>query len=333
MTRKSLSFLGAAALSAGLMLSGPAAAQKTQLKMSTIAPGSSMYLVMTTMANLVNQNLKDVEINVDATGAATKHMVDVGREKIDMSMTSPTVYNFMAKGVAMYKKLKEAPKLAKNLRVLFWFPLGAYHYVTYADSGITKLEDIKGKRVFLGPPGGGQWNTARVFLQGVTGLKVNADYSNVKASFSAAQQSFQDRQIDVWTVACIDPCAVLQQVAATSKIRFLGTGDPNGNKHPGLSKFFVAGRTWDKIKNGIYGANQEPKADVYSNGAVLGVTARSTLSNDLVYKMMKTYWTELDKIRANAPWTETVTLDYATQKHTLPFHPGAEKFYKEIGKM
>ena len=94
----------------------PAEAQKRQVKMSTIAPGSSMYLVMTTFANLVNQGQKDFEITVDATGTATKHMVDVARGSIDMSMTAPIAIAWMKAGTKVYKKLKGVKELAKKLQ-------------------------------------------------------------------------------------------------------------------------------------------------------------------------------------------------------------------------
>jgi TRAP-type uncharacterized transport system substrate-binding protein len=42
---------------------------------------------------------------------------------------------------------------------------------------------------------------------------------------------------------------------------------------------------------------------------------------------------DIEKIRANAPWTRDVTMKYATQKFTMLFHPGAAKYYKEIGAM
>tara|TARA_B100000315_G_C14592033_1_gene596426 strand:+ start:3013 stop:4017 length:1005 start_codon:yes stop_codon:yes gene_type:complete len=325
--------MAAAVGAIALTMTAMPATAKERLKMSTIAPGTSMYLVMTTMANLINQNQNDIEISVDATGAATKHMVDVGRGKIDMSMTSPTVHMLMSRGIAMYKKLKEAPKLAKNLRILFWFPLGPYHYVTYANSGIKTLKDIKGKKVFLGPPGGGQWATARTFLQGVTGYKVKSDYKNVKASFSAALQGFQDRQIDVYTIGCLDPCAQLQQLTATSKIRMLGTDIKDGRTIPGLKKYWIPGREWTSIAPDAYGKNQVNDTPVYVNGAVVGVTARASLPDATTYKMMKTFWPALEKIRANAPWTRDVTMKYATQKFAMPFHPGAAKYYKEIGAM
>jgi TRAP-type uncharacterized transport system substrate-binding protein len=42
---------------------------------------------------------------------------------------------------------------------------------------------------------------------------------------------------------------------------------------------------------------------------------------------------DIEKIRANAPWTGDVTMKYATQKIAMLFHPGAAKYYKEIGAM
>ena len=82
--------------------------------MATIAPGSSAYVVMTSMASIVNNSQNEVEISVDATGAATKHIVEMAQGKLDMVATPPTVYMFMSTGKAMYRKLENAPELAKN---------------------------------------------------------------------------------------------------------------------------------------------------------------------------------------------------------------------------
>ena len=78
--------VGASALS----LSGAAFAQE-KLKMATIAPGSSAYLIMTTMASTVNNSQDEYEISVDATGAATKHMVEAAQGKLDIVMSSPII--------------------------------------------------------------------------------------------------------------------------------------------------------------------------------------------------------------------------------------------------
>ena len=312
----------------------PAEAQKRQVKMSTIAPGSSSYLVMTTFANLVNRGQKDFEITVDATGTATKHMVDVGRGSIDMSMTAVVPYEWMKNGTRIYKKLKGVKELAKNLRIIFWFPLGAFHYTVYESSGIKTLADIKGKRAFIGPPSGGQLVTGLGFVKAVTGLSPkNGDFKSVNLNFASALQAFQDRQIDVYTIGCLDPCAQLQQVAATSKIRFLGASSKADlDKSPALKKFFSPlGRAKGVIRKGVYGSNHTNEADVWSNDAILGVTVRAGLDNDTVYKMTKLFWSDLESIRASAPYMTAVTLEFAAQKANMEFHPGAAKYYKEAG--
>lgn len=312
----------------------PAEAQKRQVKMSTIAPGSSMYLVMTTFANLVNQGQKDFEITVDATGTATKHMVDVARGSIDMSMTAPVAIAWMKAGTRVYKKLKGVKELAKKLRIVFWFPAGAYHYTVYENSGIRTLADLKGKRAFIGPPSGGQLVTGLAFVKALTGLdSKKGDFKSVNLNFASALQAFQDRQIDVYTIACLDPCAQLQQVAATSKIRFLGVPNPADLRAtPALKKFFTPlGRIDGVVKKGAYGAAQANEADVYSNGAILGVTAREGLDNDTVYAMTKLFWSNLEGIRDSAPYMNAVSIDFATQKGNMEFHPGAMKYYKEAG--
>ena len=323
-----LAFVGLMAVS----VATAAQAQKKQIKMSTIAPGSSMYLVMTTFANLVNQNQKEFEITVDATGAATKHMVDVARGSIDMSMTAPVAYNWMSRGIKMYKKLRGVKDLAKNLRTVFWFPLGGFHYTVYEDSGIKTLADLKGKKAFIGPPSGGQLVTGLAFVRAVTGLTTK-DFKSVNLSFASALQAFQDRQIDVYTVGCLDPCAALQQLTATSKLRFLGLNTQAGlSANPALKKFFgPLGRTEGVIKKGAYGKNQANDADVWTNNAILGVIARVGLPEETVYNMTKLFWTNLEGIRSSAPYMNAVTLEFAAQKANMTFHPGAEKFYKEIG--
>ena len=310
----------------------PAEAQKKQIKMSTIAPGSSMYLVMTTFANLVNQGQDKFEITVDATGTATKHMVDVARGSIDMSMTAPVPIAWMKNGTRIYKKLKGVKELAKNLRMVFWFPLGGYHYTTYADSGIKTLADLKGKRVFVGPPSGGQLVTGLAFIKSQTGLTPK-DFKSVNLNFASALQAFQDRQIDVYTIGCLDPCAQLQQVAATSKIRFLGVPTKADlDKTPAQKAFFKPlGRTKGAIKKGAYGANQVNEGDVWINNAILGVTARKGIDDETMYSMVKVFWSNLDGIRKSAPYMDRVTIEYATQKGNMKFHPGAVKFYKEAG--
>ena len=47
--------------------------------------------------------------------------------------------------------------------------------------------------------------------------------------------------------------------------------------------------------------------------------------------MTKLFWSNLKGIRSSAPYMDAVSIDFATQKGNMEFHPGAVKYYKEAG--
>lgn len=309
------------------------AAGQERLKMATIAPGSSAYLVMTTMASIVNRAQDELEISVDATGAATKHIVELAQGKLDLVMTSPTVFFLMSTGGAMYTNLEAAPELSKNVGLIFWFPYGAYHVLAYDGSGIETLEDLRGKKVYLGPPGGGAWNAAHSWVEATTGMKAGEDYENVKASWAAALQGFQDRQFDVYINGGIPPFPQVEQLALTSKLRIIGlTKEQVDSATPEmLAPTKALGRSLDTVPDGIYGDNVVTDGDVYTLGAVVGVVARLDLSDDSVYDLTKAFWENIDAERATSPYLDRVTLEGALVAKNLRLHPGARRYYEEIG--
>lgn len=321
----------AAAFAVGV--SGAAQAQDHNLKMATIAPGTSAYLAMTTMATLVNQNLDGVNIQVDATGAATKHMIEVAEGKLDMAMTSPTIYNFMKNGAVMYSKLDNAAELAENLQLIYWFPLGQYHIVTYADSDIKTPADLKGKRIFLGPPGGGAYAAAKTWVKIISGYEPDTDFDPVKASWSSAFQGFQDRQFDVYIISGIAPFPQLEQLSLTSDIRIIGLSKDEFEANQAAQDFVytVQGEELGIIPAGIYGKGVVNTEDVYTLGAVVGITVRKDIDADLVYDITKTYWESSKGAMETNPWLKDVTLEYAVQDGAMSLHPGALRYYEEIG--
>ena len=197
-------------------------------KMSTISLPTP-FALNTTFAKIVQKYNKDIKIQINATGAAPRHALDAANGKTDLFFGAPSLQFLMSKGKAMFKKVKNAPELANNLRTIFHYRIGMYSFGVYEDSGIKKLADIKGKRVFIGPPTGVQKVVSSGFIKAVSGLEMNKDYTAVKLGFSPAMQAFQDRQIDMMTGASNHPDSFFSQIALTNKIRFLGAGDVDLN--------------------------------------------------------------------------------------------------------
>ena len=315
------------AAAAAMFLAGGALQAET-LTMATIAPSLSQAITMATFANIVSSNLDDVEIEVAGGGAATLHMMEVARGNLDMSMTSPVVYNLMSGGRAMYAKEPEAPELAKNLQLLMWFPYGQYHFATRADSGIMLLDDIEGASVFLGPVGGGAYNAAKGWIEATTGLVANEDYEAIKANWTTGFQAFLDGKVDVYTNGCLDPCGQFIQFTETEEIRFLG---PESDEGEHVDKWLGKFRYRDPTPAGGYDGQVNDDAVISFNTAV-GIAVRADLGEDKVYSITKAFWDNIGQVTSSAPWAEALSVEFASQKLGLiDLHPGAARYYKEVG--
>lgn len=317
---------------AGALTLAPAAMAE-DLKMATVAPGTSGYLTMSTMATLVNTNQDQHNISVDATGAAAKYMIELAKGDLDFALTAPVIFQLMSKQKAMYQKLDEAPELAKNLRLVYWFPWGPVHFITHSEDGLTSLDDLRGKTVFLGPPGGGAWNSGHAWVKAQTGMVAGEDYKNFKGSWSSGFQAFQDRQIDVYSVGGIPPFPQMEQLVATSTVRLLGPtqAQVDGMTEEQLAPSRALGRKLTAIDVSAYGDGVSNPEPVYTFSVVVGVATRADLDEETVYEVTKTFWEAAEAQRSDTPWLRHITVEAAVQNGGLPLHPGAQRYYKEIG--
>ncbi|MDB2454272.1 TAXI family TRAP transporter solute-binding subunit [Planktomarina temperata] len=302
--------------------------QAETLKMQTIAPSLSAAITMATFANIVNDNVEGIDIEVSGGGAATLHMVEVARGNLDLSMTSPVVYNLMSGGKAMYAKTPEAPELASNLKLLMWYPYGPYHFTVRADSDIQTLDDLEGTTVFLGPTGGGAFNGAKGWIASTTGLVAGEDYEAIKANWQTGYQAFLDGKIDMYVNGCLDPCGQFIQITETEEIRFISPEDKTGEA---VDKFLGKFRYYEDIPAGLYDGQTNDAASE-SWGTNVGIGVRGDLDEDTVYQITKAFWENLDSVTSDAPWASVLNVKHSVQKLGLiDLHPGAARYYKEVG--
>lgn len=314
---------------AAVLWAGAATAQDT-LRMATIAPSLGQAITMATFANIVNDNLDAVSIEVAAGGAATLHQLEIGRGNLEMSMTSPVIYNLMADGRAMYQNEADAPDAAENVRLLMWFPYGQYHFAVRGGSDIELLDDIEGATVFLGPQGGGAFNAARGWIEATTGLVAGEDYEAITANWQTGFQAFLDGTIDMYVNGCLDPCQQFLQFTETETVRFIG---PESHEHAEVEEYLGAWRYRAEVPSGLY-EGQVNDAPVMSFDTAVGIAVRADLDEDLVYQMTQAFWENLDQVTSDAPWAEALDVGFAaSQRGQMQLHPGAERYYREVGAL
>ena len=325
------SLLAGTAAAATLAMLPRAALARELLRMSTLGPGTSPNLVMTTFANIINRDLPDYEIQLNATGAATRHVLEVAMGKTAFCMSSLALHALMVNQRAMFEKIDQAPELAAKLRTVLNFPMGVYHIAVYESSGITSLDQAKGKRVFLGPPGSAAYATMELLFEAVTGLKAGTDFEAVKLGWDAAAASFQDGNLDIYCNPTNAPSPVLTQIAVTNPIRFLGIPQDQLDSEAIKALASRPGFGLATLPVGIYGANQVNTEDTTTLRVTVGIVTNEDADEEMIYAMTKTFYAGVAEMRDSAPWLTAITPEAAVQDINMPLHPGALRALEELG--
>lgn len=316
---------------AGLLAAAvPAVAQTTNLRVHTAAPGTSAFVFTTTLQRVAQRELP-VRFNVSSGMTSTRSTLDAARGEVDLYISAPAINHFMRTGTAMYADMPNAPELSENLRSIINFPLGPYHIITFADSGITSLDDIRGRRVFAGPPGGAATTVALAIIRSTTGLVEDQDYTLARLDWSSGNQAFQDRQVDLAIIPTELPSGNIQQFALLSELRLLGIPGDALDVPPLSDMLAVPGRTVEEIPADIYGPNQVNTEAVPAVGSWVGLGVVNTMDEELVYELTRAIFEHLDDFHATADWMQSITPETALSEMNAPLHPGALRYYREIG--
>lgn len=193
--------------------------------------------------------------------------------------------------------------------------------VASAESGIKTLADLKGKRISVGAPKSGTELNARAVLK-AAGITYN-DLAKVEyLSFGESVELMKNRQLDVTLQSAGLGVSSLRDLAASVKITLVE----------------VPPEVIAKIGDAAYQPAMIP-ANTYDGQtrAVPTVAIQNYLvthtgvSADTVYKMTKAFWEHLDEVKSAHAAGKAIKLESAVKGMPVPLHPGAEKYYKEIG--
>jgi uncharacterized protein len=322
----------ALALAAGLAAAftvAPATAAEKDLRVETGGPGSSVFVFTTTMQTVMQRDT-DYRMNVTSGATSTRSTLDAAHGNVDFFISSPPINDYMKTGTSMFADIKDAPELFKNIRSVINFPLGPYHVLTFADSGIKTLADVRGKKVFLGPPGAAASNVGLAILESA-GLKEDVDYERSKLDWTSGGQAFQDRHVDVAIFPTELPSPVVSQYALLSNIRLLDIPQSALESAPVKAVLATPGRDVGQIPAGIYGKNQVNEGPVNAIGSWVGIGTQKDEPEDVVYAVTKAIFDNIDTFHNAADWMKSITPETALNQMNAPLHPGALKYFREIG--
>lgn len=289
----------------------------SSLPMATGGTTGTYYSYGAAAAQVISDN-SDVKFDVQSTGAskANIRLIDAGENEI--AIVQNDVMNYAYKGIEIFEG-----EVITSFSTMATLYNETIQIVVRADSGINSVADLKGKKVCVGDAGSGTEANTRQILAAY-GLSFD-DIQVQNMSFGDASTALQDNSIDASFVTAGAPTTAVMQLAATTKIKILSLSDEVIDSLMKDYPFYVK----EVIKGGTYTGFDE-------DATTVAVKATFIVSNDLseetVYNMTKALIENRAALASAHVKGEFLTIESAVQGNAdVPFHPGAIKYYKEIG--
>jgi len=294
-------------------------------KISMESGGTNSVVGMVPQAMAANWAKAGVDVQLALNQTLTRSLIKLGQGSLDSSIIPLPAYPALVRGVGPYAKMGDKAKaLAPNVRSLFAFTASTYHPIVWADSGIEKWSDIKGKRVYIGPPAGAANAQMRGMVKAASGFEEGKDYQGIKAPWGVAADNFRDGQYDLYIGSYGIGSQALVEMSLSRKIRILSM--PNRNDPPanlGMAVATIPAKTYPGLVN---------TGEIITWRTLMMLAVNKDMPDAVAYKLTKAYFESIPSLKAGNAALSVLDADDAFMGLVAPLHPGAIKYYKEAGR-
>ena len=306
------------ALAGSMVLSASAQAADTFVSIGSNPVGNTAYQWAAGISDLVNRNVKGVQMTAEGTKGYVANVRLMLDKKIEAGFSNSKLAYEAYKGEGDYKGTEPG-------QILSWMSIApiVLHAVVMEKSGIDSLADLKGKRVGIGQPGGTSMLDAEILMDAV-GLKAGADFKDFRVRLPQMVDMLSDGQIDalVWNGSI--PLPPIIKLKSQHKVKILPVptdiADAIRTKYPAYTEGDLPANTYQ----------DQPKAvPSYRLGNVLLI--RADVPEEVVYNATKTVMENLDHMAGVHPAWKRVSKESILGGFQAPLHPGALRYYREAG--
>jgi|HubBroStandDraft_6_1064221.scaffolds.fasta_scaffold304089_2 TRAP transporter TAXI family solute receptor len=284
------------------------------LTLASSSPGGTFYILGEEIARVLTEKLEITVNHLPTQGPAQNvKLLDIGGAQLGMISMGVIVQGW--NGTGDWTNHKQF----RNMRALFPMWGSIFQIVALRRSGITTLAQLDKKRIGIG---------ARASLAGVYApdiLKVlGISAEAVYASTESINADLLSGRLDAILTMLGTPVPVIQEVEVKEPITFIGLSSEQIEAiRKAMPELGPA-----KIAAGTYRALEKDYATIGMFNFVVG---RTDLPDDLAYQLVKAVLENQPRlVKVNSAASEI--LPQNVEKNTfLPFHPGAVRYYREIG--
>ena len=293
-------------------------APTTRLIMATGGVAGTYYPLGGAMAAVIN-NITNLQISANASGASVDNMGQLFLGDADIALAQNDIISYALNGTEVWAVAEREP--VTNLATLMTLYPETVQIVVEAGSGIYSVDDLRGRRVSIGDIGSGTEANALQIL-GAHGI-TTADFDVRNLSFGASSEAMRDGLIDAAFVTAATPNPAVLDLSVARDLRILPLSDAAiqtlMNNYP-----FYAPITITSADG--YDFVTEPVQTVAVQATLV---TTMDLDEQIAYDIVRALIENSGSIgHARGAY---ITPENAVRYLSAPLHPGAERFFREIG--
>lgn len=300
----------------------PGNAQKA-VSLGTSSVGARFHVLAVGMGDVISRNSK-LNVTVEPIGGSDANVRAMKAKRIDFALVNSLAATHGFRGTGSFKKEGKVP-----VRLVLQGGLAARALVARADRGIQTPADLRGKKV--------QGRRRALADLEIVLKQLMKVYGVPESEVTIYSHSNTNEQVEALKLGTAD--------AALMPLGSPKTSSPPIRRLAETVPLVIVGIDKDKIPAIL----EEPELAGYApatifKGAIKGlekdvtslalgeyVVARADLSDDVVYEWTKSLFSHLKDFHAVHASARQYTVKNSVEASTIPFHPGAIRYFKEIG--
>lgn len=295
----------------------PQSAADIRLSIGTAGVGGTFYPIGGAISDIVNNYVDGYSMSTELTGGSVENIRRMHLDELDFGLSSTIE-------ASAYLGVEDFEGDPQNVRTVFAMYPVHWQLVTLANSDINSFEDLRGKSVAIGDPGSAVNNTMVTMLEAY-----DMTMDDIKPVFLGADKGAEgvaSGQIDAVFNGVALPSPFVLNLQATKDIKIIPIPEEKVGKIREINPSITV--TPMPIPAGTYEGIDE---DIPVMGVYTQMLTKKNMPDEVVYNTLKGIMENLDHIVKVHSIAKFITLEAAGTQATIPYHPGAAKYFEEQG--
>jgi TRAP transporter TAXI family solute receptor len=304
------------------MADAPAIAASTSITVATAGAMGGYRSLGGAICRMVNATRKShrLRCSVVLTEGSVANIRDVLSGAVDMGIAQGDTLHYARVGEGPFRNAPHS-----NLRRLFSLYPEVFTLIVRKDAGIRRFEDLRGKRVAIGTEGSGTRATVDLALKAF-GVERSELKSAVELGFVDLAAALCENRIDAFALIDAHPNLIVEDAASGCPAEIIPVTGQQIDALLAARPYFEKAQ----IPGGVYRGTASART---SFGTAATVVVAADMPVDTAYAITKAVFDHFDDFRKLHPALAPLTKEAALKAGDVPLHPGAVKYFMEVGLM